>query len=130
MGDKLRLILFAKLIILSLCASLLAFALLPEFTLMSTLKMFALGTVVSIGITAFYPEVRGVKSGDTVSIVTDSALPGILGRMGIAVVDGKKNDKIKITLQNGSEVLGIIESYTGLISPAKIRIIYEERLVE
>lgn len=125
-----RLLLFGKLMIVSLCASLLAFALLPDSTVIGALKLFALGTVASIAITVFYPEVRGVRSGDRVSVVTDSAIPGIIGKIGMAMADGRKNEQIKITLRNGSEVLGVIESYTGLITPAKIRIIYEEKLVD
>jgi hypothetical protein len=125
-----RLALLVKLLVLSLCLSLLAFGLLPASTMIGTLKMFALGVVASIAITAFYPDLRGVKNGDTVSVVPDSALPGLIGKLGIAAADGKKSEQIKIVLNNGNEVLGVIEAYTGLISPAKIRIIYEERLVD
>ena len=124
-----RMMLFFKLMLLSLCVSLLSFALMPEATFIGTLKIMAVGTVLSIGITAFYPEVRGVRAGDKVSVVADVAIPGILGRLGRAAADGRKNEHIKITLQNGSEVLGVIESYPGLVSPAKIRILYEEKLV-
>lgn len=130
MVERMRLILFGKLMVITICLSLAAFGLLPEATLMGTLKMLALGTVASVGITVFYPDLRGVKSGDTVSVVTNSALPGIIGRLGTASTDGRKNEQIKITLQNGSEVLGIIEGYVGLVTPAKIRIIYEEKLVD
>jgi len=125
-----RAIMFLKLITISLCVSLLSFALIPDFGLIEMLKILALGMVLSISITAFYPDIRGVKSGDKVSVVTNSALPGIIGRIGMAAADGRKNDQIKIVFQNGSEVLGIIESYVGLISPAKIRIVYEERLMD
>jgi hypothetical protein len=116
--------------IASLCISLLSFALVPEMTIIGTLKLFALGTVISVGVTAFYPEFRGIKEGDQVAVVSDSAIPGIIGRVGRAVSDGRKREKIRIVLNNGSEVHGIIENYSGLITPAKIRIIYEERLVE
>jgi len=125
-----RLWMFFKLIIITICISLLAFAVLPEMGMMDTLKLFAFGTVVSIGITAFYPDIRGVKAGDHVSVVTGSAIPAIIGRIGTATTDGKKPEQIKIALQNGTEVVGVIESYTGLVSPAKIRIIYEEKLVD
>lgn len=126
----LRLAFFFKLMIASLCVSLLSFALLPQMTLIMTLKALAFGTVLSIGVTAFYPEVRGIKEGDRVAVVTDSAIPGIIGRVGRAAADGRKTEKIRILLSNGSEVQGIIEDYSGLITPAKIRILYEEKLVE
>lgn len=125
-----RILLFSKLMVLALCISLLSFGLLPGATIISTLKLMALGTVASIAVTAFYPDIRGIKAGDRVAVVADSAVPGILGRFGKAAANGRINDHIKISLQNGSEVLGVIESYTGLVSPAKIRVLYEERLVD
>ncbi|MBU0591224.1 hypothetical protein KKF81_02075 [Candidatus Micrarchaeota archaeon] len=125
-----RLMLFFKLVILSLCASLLFFALAPESTLVDTLKLMAFGTVSSIAVTAFYPDIRGIKLGDKVSVVNSSSTPGILGRLGKAMAHCKKNDRVKIVLDNGGEILGIVESYSGLISPPKIRAIYEERLVD
>ncbi len=124
-----RLMLFVKLILLALCASLLAFALLG-YGVVETLRIFAIGIVGSIAITVFYPEYRGVKAGDSVSVVTDSSIPSLLGKAGRAAVNGRKNEKIKIILENGGEVVGVIESYTGLISLPRIRAIYEERLVE
>jgi hypothetical protein len=126
----LRLGLFFKLMIASLSVSLLSFALLPQMSLIMTLKALAFGTVLSIGVTVFYPEVRGIKEGDRVAVVTDSAIRGIIGRVGRAATDGRKREKIRILLSNGSEVQGIIEDYSGLITPAKIRILYEEKLVE
>lgn len=125
-----RLMLFIKLILVSLCLALLAFGLIPDWTLINTLKIMALGIVLSVAITAFYPEIRGIKTGDTVAVVSDSAISSLIGRLGVAAAGGKKNQQIKITLQNGNEVTGVIESYTGIISPPKIRVIYEERMVE
>ncbi len=124
-----RLALFIKLILVSLSISLLCFALL-NYGLVETLRLFAFGIVASIAITAIYPEVRGVRAGDYISVVSDSSIPSIMGRSGKAEANGRKNEKIKIMLDNGSEVMGVIESYTGLISAARVRTIYEERLVD
>ena len=125
-----RLMLFLKLMVVCACFSLLWFALAPDSTVLGLLKVAALGTVFSIAATVVYPEIRGIRAGDTVSVVTDSGIPSIIGRMGRAAQGGRKSEQIKILLQNGTEVLGIIESYIGLISPPKIRAVYEERLVE
>ncbi len=125
-----RIAVFFKLMMASLCLSLLSFALVPGVGPVEAAKAMALGTVVSIGVTAFYPEIRGIKAGDTVSVVNDSNIPSLIGRLGVAAASAKKNQQLKITLPNGNEVIGIVESYTGLISPPKIRIIYEEKLVE
>lgn len=124
-----RLALFLKFMLITLGTSLLSFSLLSA-GFMETLRMFALGTVLSMGIVAFYPEWRGVRQGDAVSIVSDSSIPAIIGRAGMAASDGRKNGQIRIRLPNGTEALGVIESYTGIISPPKIRMIYEERPVD
>jgi hypothetical protein len=125
-----RLFMFFKLMIAALCVSLLAFALAPGVTVIEALKIMALGTVLSIGVTAYYPEFRGIKAGDTVSVVNSSGIPSLIGKPGTAAADGKRNERIKIALDNGNEVLGVIEDYVGLVSPPKVRVIYEEKLVE
>jgi hypothetical protein len=125
-----RILLFMKLLLLCACAGLLWFGFSPDATLMGLLKLLAIGAVGAVAAAVFYPELRGIKAGDAVSVVTDSGIPSLIGRMGRAAASGKKNQEIKILLQNGTEVIGIIESYTGIISPPRIRILYEERLVE
>lgn len=125
-----RMLLFFKLMVAALCASLLAFALAPGATVVDGLKIMALGTVLSIAITAYYPEFRGIKAGDAVAVVNHPGIPSLIGRPGTAAANGRRNERIKIVLGNGNEVLGVIESYTGLISPPRIRAIYEEKLVE
>jgi len=124
-----RLMLFGKLMLVAICLPLLYFGLASGVGMIETLKLIALGTVASVGIAAFYPEIRGIKNGDAVSVVSDSAIPSLIGKMGTAEADGRKNQKIKVRLDNGSEVLGLIESYIGIISPPKIKLIYEEKLV-
>lgn len=109
--------------------SLLAFGL-TDMGITDALKILAVGTAGSIAVTAFYPEFRGVKQGDAVSVVADTAVPSIIGRIGRAADSGRKREQIKIVLPNGSEAIGIVENYGGLISHPKIRILYEEKLVE
>lgn len=125
-----RLVLFLKILLLSACASLLWFGLSSEATIIGLVKAMALGAVASVAAAIVYPEVRGVRAGDPVSVVTGSEIPTLIGRMGRAAMSGKRNQEIKILLKNGTEVIGIIESYTGIVSPPRIRVIYEERLVE
>lgn len=122
--------LFFKLMLLNICISLLAFALVKDYSIIETLKLMAFGTVVSVIITMVYPEIRGVKQGDVVSVVSVSGLPSLIGRLGRATAAAKKKEQVKIILDNGNEVVGVVESYVGLIGPAKIRLIYEEKLVE
>lgn len=124
-----KLVLFFKLAVFFLCASLLAFALLPDVTLLTLLKLIAGGVALAIAVSALYPEVRGVKNGDVVAIIS-TGVPIFLSRFGRAMQEGKKNRQIKVRLDNGGEVVGIIESYEGLLSPPKIRVIYEEKILE
>jgi hypothetical protein len=125
-----RLGIFLRMVLVSLCITLLVFALTPDATFIGALKMFALGIVLSIAITVIYPEVRGIKAGDTVSVVSNPGLPTLLGRIGRAAAAARKNQQVKIILDNGNEVVGVVEDYVGLISPAKIRLVYEEKIVE
>lgn len=123
-----RLILFVKLFFISLAISLIFFALAPEADLLFLLKAVALGTAISIITTFLYPEIRGIKAGDTVSVVVNSALPSIIGRGGWALSNGRKEDEIRVRFDSGEEAVGVIESYEGIFSPPKIRLIYEEKL--
>jgi hypothetical protein len=124
-----RLVMFGKLLLVSICLPLLYFGLASGVGIVECLKLMAIGTVASVAITAAYPEIRGIKSGDMVAVVSDSAIPSIIGKPGTAAADGRRNQKIKVRLDNGSEVLGQIEEYIGLISPPRVRLIYEEKLV-
>jgi hypothetical protein len=56
--------------------------------------------------------------------------PSLIGKPGMASEDAKKNQRLKVKLDSGGEVLGVVESYIGIISPPRIRLIYEEKLVE
>lgn len=123
-----RLMLFIKLFFLSLMISLIIFAITPSSDLLFLAKAVALGTAISIATTFFYPEIRGIKTGDSVSVVVNSALPSFIGKSGWAISDGRKNTEIRVRFDGGEEAVGIIESYEGIISPPKIRLVYEEKL--
>ena len=125
-----RLMFFLKLLLIFTCASLVFFAFSAEATLIMLLKMIAGGTVLAVAVSIVYPEVRGIKNGDVVSVVSGGGIPSLIGRLGRAMQEGRKNNKIKVRLNNGNEVVGLIESYDGVITPPKIRVIYEEKLVE
>lgn len=124
-----RLMIFLKISVLFVCFALVAFAF-TEATLLSLLKMVAVGLVLSVAVSAVYPELRGIRMGDTVSVVGGNSIHTLLGKFGMALDKGKKNAKIKVRLDNGNEVLGVIESYDGLLTPPRIKVVYEERLVE
>ena len=71
---------------------------------------------------------RGVKKGDMVTTVVSSSVPFFMGRTGVALSNAKKGKKLKVRFGNGSEAMGVVESYEGILSPPKIRLLYEERI--
>lgn len=121
---------FLKLAVLSIAASLLVFAFTPSADLMFLLKSLALLIGLSIIVTLAYPLVRGVQNGDNVTVVANSSLPSLFGRGGIALNGGRKNSQVRIKLDDGREAVGVIESYEGLLSLPRVRLVYEEKLVE
>ena len=125
-----RIGLFSKLFVISLAVSLLAFAVVPEATVMFLLKAIALGLGFSILITVVYPGLRGIRRGDSVSVISNSVLPSIFGKGGVALTTGKLNSEVRIRLDDGREAVGVIESYDGMLSLPRVRLLYEEKLVE
>lgn len=125
-----KIALFGKLFLASLAVALVSFALIPGAGLLFLAKIVAFGTALSIGVSLVYPEIRGVKKGDPVSVVPSSSIPALIGRVGRALSNGKKSNEIRVRFDNGEEAMGIIEGYAGFISPPKIRILYEERINE
>ncbi|HLD59851.1 MAG TPA: hypothetical protein VI912_02585 [Candidatus Bilamarchaeaceae archaeon] len=123
-----RLMLFIKIFLVLFSASLLYFGLWPEVTFIELIKLIAVGMAISILTSIVYPEIRGIKTGDLVAVVNNSIVPIVIGKSGIALEQGKRNTKIRVQLSDGSEGLGIIESYEGIVSPPKIKILYEEKL--
>jgi len=97
-------------------------------------KALSLALGASIAFNLALPYVRGVKKGDRVSIVggsTPMLLPWMF-RGGTALTDGKINKEIRIRLDDGKEAYGVVESYDTLLPPLppKVRILYEERMME
>jgi hypothetical protein len=120
-----RLKMFVKLFAVFVALSLFYFGIMADAEFMDLAKFLAIGCAISITASIIYPEIRGIKAGDIVSVVSNST-PVLIGRTGTAVDKGKKNEKIRVRFGNGSEALGIVESYSGVLSPPRIRAIYEE----
>lgn len=125
-----KLFLFFKLFVISLALSLALFALTPDVGFMFLAKAVALGTGLSISVALIYPEIRGVRQGDAVSVVLSNPVPFLIGKVGRALSNARKNSEVRIRFDNGDEAIGVVESYSGLVSPPKVRIIYEEKIVE
>lgn len=122
-----KLFLFFKLFFLSVALSLAAFALNSSAGFMFLSKSLALGTGASIVVSLFYSELRGVRQGDIVAVAISNSL---ISRIGRALNNARKNSEVRVRFDNGNEAIGVLESYSGLISPPKVRVMYEEKIVE
>src|SRR3989344_5197816 len=120
--------LFFKIFILWLMVSLFAFGL-TTMAVGEWIRVVAVGIAVSLAFAVFYPEVRGIRSGDRVSVIVNNSLP-FFGRLGRALSEARKNDQLRIRLENGDEATGIVESYEGVLSLPRVRLLYEEKPLE
>lgn len=122
--------LFVKTAAISVALALGAFAAYGS-DLLFLAKGIALAVGFSIVFTISYPQLRGIRRGDRVSVV-GGGIPLLfgLGRAGFAITDSCLHKEIRVKLDDGKEAIGIVESYEGVLSPPKIRLIYEEKLVE
>ena len=120
--------LFFKIFIFWLMVYLFAFGL-TTMAVGEWIRVVAVGIAVSLAFAVFYPEVRGIRSGDRVSVIVNNSLP-FFGRLGRALSEPRKNDQLRIRLENGDEATGIVESYEGVLSLPRVRLLYEEKPLE
>jgi hypothetical protein len=113
---------FAKSLAMFSAASLIYFAISPA-TLLSLAKYLALSLGASILLSLAYPYVRGIRAGDSVLVITHSDMAGgIKVRLATALAAAKLNGKIRLSLEPGSEIEGIVKSYEGFFAPAKVNL--------
>lgn len=116
----------AKLFLGLFAISLIYFALTPGQGLFDLLKYTALSAGVSMLFVLIYPRVKKVRKGDSVQI---SGAPFPFHFMGISAIadsDASLGEEVKVKLGKGRVAVGIVESYEGLFSPPRIRIMFEE----
>ncbi len=101
-------------------------------SLFDLLKFIGLGVGVSLLIVVIYPSVRGIKRGDRVMVLGSSGIAflDLFSKVGMAMNDAKRGDHIRVRLDNGREVVGVVEEYESLFSLPKVRVLYEERAME
>lgn len=107
--------------------SLIYFAITPGQGLLELVKFMALSLGISIVFLLVYPRLRQVRKGDQVAITGSMPVPfaSLLGFTAIALSDAAMGEEVKVRLGRGSEAVGMVESYEGLLSPPKIRLVYE-----
>ncbi len=114
-----------KLIVALFAVSFLVFAVVPEFgELLTLLKMLAASFGISLLFVLFYSRIRGVKKGDKVQVMK-GAISHLLGLSGTAQGDCRVGGEVKIKIGRQREAVGILESYEGLFTPARVKLMYE-----
>lgn len=121
-------------LLLGLCAlCLIYFAAVPGVELFMLAKMAAGSFGVTILFLLLYPQLRGVKKGDKVQIVgflpgplSNNPVMNLFGAFGISMVDCKIGDDVRVRIGGGREAVGVLEAYEGLLSPARVKLMFEE----
>lgn len=124
-----RAVLFLKSFFLLFVLSLAAFVF-TSMDLLTLAKLIAASILLSIIFVFVYPEIRGVKNGDIVMVISSDSPYSITTRFGKALSNARKNAEVKIRLSDGTEIVGILQSYEGFLTPPKVQVMYEEQLVE
>ena len=124
-----KLLLFLKSFVILFAVSLVSFFFLPSPSFMLLLKLVALSLGVSILFSNVYPHIRGIRKGDKV-MIAGSGLGGeflsiLLGAS--ALENARIHKEIKLRLPNRRIAIGIVESYEGIISPPRVRLLYEAK---
>ena len=115
-----------KLIVALFAVSLLLFAAVPGFgELLTLVKLLAASFGISLLFVLFYPRLRGVRKGDTVQIMK-GAISQLLGLTGTVQGDCRVGEEVKVRIGKRREAIGVLESYEGLFTPARVSLIYEE----
>ena len=117
----------AQVFLALLAISLIYFALTPGQSLLDMVRYFALSLGFSIAFLLLYPRLRQVRKGDQVTISGSMPMPfaSLLGFTATALSDAQLGGEVRVRI-NGREAFGIVESYEGLLSPPRIRIVFEE----
>lgn len=114
-----------KILVALLGLSLVVFALVPSLGFMELAKMFAGSFGVAILFVVGYPQVRGVRKGDTVQVL-EGPLSGLFGITGTAADNCRVGGELRVRFARGREAVGVLKGYEGLFSPAKAELMYEK----
>lgn len=116
----------AQLFLGLVAVSLIYFALTPGQTLFDLFKYSALSAGVSLLFLLLYPQIRQVRKGDQVTIIGVGPFASLLGFTATALSDAARGEELRVSLGKGREAVGTVESYEGVFSAPKIKLIYEE----
>lgn len=122
--------LFFKSIVLFTAAALIIYALAPNAGIDFLLKSLAFAFGSAMLMPFIYPHIRGVRKGDEVGVVlSEKELPFSIPfvRSGaIAMGNGRIGERIRVAFRDGSKEEGVVVSYAGLFTPAKIKLLQRD----
>jgi hypothetical protein len=97
--------------------------------MLRAIEFEALAFGISLLATAIYPNFFGVQKGENVLVVTSDPITNrVIIKLATALESRKLHEMIKISVMDGTETVGTVESYPGIISPARISIKPEENI--
>jgi hypothetical protein len=122
-----RILTFAKtLIVLTVPAGVGVFLSAPKGltnTLAAFLQLEALALAGAILYTVAKPFVFGVQKGEQVLLITNDPMSSAINvRLATALSDGKLHQNIKIGMGGSMEATATVESYSGIITPARVSV--------
>ncbi|MFA5108147.1 MAG: hypothetical protein WC492_01275 [Candidatus Micrarchaeia archaeon] len=132
-----RIVLFAKAFalftVLAMFGVFIAPVILKEYDMTSILLRFvefeALALALSIITTAVVPSSFGVLKGDGVLVISrDPINGGTMIKLGTALERKKLGETIRINTGEAEAVVATVESYAGIITPARVGIRAEQNI--
>ncbi len=94
------------------------------------LKLLALDIGLAMLMPFAYPSIRGVRSGDAVTVaLSEKEIPfSMLPQRSNAIANSNARigGRIRVVFRDGSEEECIVVSYAGMFTPAKVKILEKE----
>ena len=122
-----RILIFSKALAILTIPAMVGVFLTPNKGLTSMLASFiqyeALALAGSILAAILLPNVFGVRKGERVLLITNDPVTNAMTvRLVLALESGKLHENIKIAMDGGMETLATVESYPGILTPARVSV--------
>lgn len=122
-----RIILFSKVLAVLTIPAMVGVFLSPNRGLTSMVASFiqyeALALAGAIVAAIAVPNLFGVRKGERVLLITnDPVTNAITVRLVLALESGKLHENIKVAMEGGMEALATVESYPGILTPARVSV--------
>ncbi len=122
-----RILIFSKVLAILTVPAMVGVFLSPNKGLTSMLAAFiqyeALALAGAIVAAIALPNLFGVRKGERVLLITnDPVSNAVTVRLVQALENGKLHENIKIAMEGGLEALATVESYPGILTPARVSV--------